>query len=200
MEEYHSNLHPIKVLTERKKDVNSPLNAGELKQLRALLGSLQWLVAQVRLDMGYHLSVLQVLGYPLLSKNVDASTDSVGLTVVTDAKDVYDKGTSDTPSYGPLNFLTGRLLPDWTLRMVIVSGVSWKIVRARFEASEFPHRTTFARLDFKNGHCEWRKLEDRESYMDLQNPQALFGTTAAILVTFFHPKCRHESTKEEDEL
>ena len=59
MEEYHSNLHPIKVLTERKKDVHSSLNAGELKQLRALLGSLQWLVAQVRLDMGYHLSVLQ---------------------------------------------------------------------------------------------------------------------------------------------
>lgn len=61
MEEYHSNLHPIKVFTERKKDVHSPLNAGELRQLRALLGSLQWLVAQqVRLDMGYHrLSVLQ---------------------------------------------------------------------------------------------------------------------------------------------
>ena len=31
---------------------------------------------------------------------MDASTDSIGLTVVTDAKDVYDKGSSDTHSYG----------------------------------------------------------------------------------------------------
>ena len=73
----------------------------------------------------------------------------------------------------------------------------------RFEAIDYPHRTTYARLDFKNDHCEWRKLEDQESYMELLNPQALFGTTAAILVTFFHPKAsssRHESTKEEDGL
>ena len=44
--------------------------------------------------------IAAVLGYPMLSKNVDASTDAVALTVVTDAKDFYDKGTSDTPSYG----------------------------------------------------------------------------------------------------
>ena len=427
MEEYHSNLHPIKVLTERKKDVHSSLNAGELKQLRALLGSLQWLVAQVRLDMGYHLSVLQgekpcigtmlranallkrfkdnpgfslkfkplnladvgvmvltdsslgnvrangspgeeplerlysqscyfvllaekslmegkrggfavvdarshrlprvcrstyaaellgteegfdvgqfvrghiaaIMGYPLLSRNVDASTDSIGLTVVTDAKDVYDKGSSDTPSYGsqkslaftvawirgmlqrantslrwtsaenmfvdagtkdmdldhmhrildecewcakytssfikqtnkgnkmrsaetsPEPSIVGEpvspedaLLPHlttlsectgWHERSgygvhVARKARSFRTPSPRFEAKDFPHRTTFARLDFKNGHCEWRKLEDRENYMDLQNPQALFGTTAAILVAFFHPKGRHESTKGEDGL
>ena len=59
MEEYHANLQPMKVFAERKKDFTAELNAGELKQLRALLGSMQWMVAQVRLDMGYPLSVLQ---------------------------------------------------------------------------------------------------------------------------------------------
>ena len=41
-----------------------------------------------------------VLGYDLRQKNVDKALDSVGLAVVTDAKDVYDKGSSDTPTYG----------------------------------------------------------------------------------------------------
>lgn len=59
MDEYHANLQPIKILGGRRKALDDELDAGELKQLRGLLGSLQWLVAQVRLDMGYHLSVLQ---------------------------------------------------------------------------------------------------------------------------------------------
>ena len=50
--------------------------------------------------------IAAVLGYPMLSKNVDASTDAVALTVVTDAKDFYDKGTSDTPSYGSQKVLS----------------------------------------------------------------------------------------------
>lgn len=56
MDEYHANLRPIKIMPGRKKDPQGALQPGELKQLRALLGSLQWLVAQVRLDMGYHLT------------------------------------------------------------------------------------------------------------------------------------------------
>ena len=43
----------------RRKQLDSDLSAAELKQLRGLLGSLQWLVNQVRFDQQYALSVLQ---------------------------------------------------------------------------------------------------------------------------------------------
>lgn len=51
-------------------------------------------------EEGFDVGQLHSMGYPLLGRNVDASADSVGLTVVTDAKDVCDEGSSDTPSYG----------------------------------------------------------------------------------------------------
>ncbi|CAE6915744.1 RE2 [Symbiodinium sp. CCMP2592] len=228
MEAYVDNLVPIRVAASRRRDMEASLTPGEMKQLRALVGSLQWLVAQVRADMGYHLSVLQsesptvgtmlkanvlvkefkatkdfmlkfrpmdllgagivvvsdaslgnvtrggavgdkplervysqscycvllaersllsgdvgkftlldyrshrlqrvcrstfaaellgveegfdvgqycrghwaeALGYDLAHKGVDCILDTVGLVVVTDAKDTFDKGNSDTPSYG----------------------------------------------------------------------------------------------------
>lgn len=59
MLEYHQNVQPVRIPVERRKRPDSALTPSELKQLRAILGSLQWLVAQVRFDMGYHLSVLQ---------------------------------------------------------------------------------------------------------------------------------------------
>ena len=43
----------------RRRDLDASLAPGEVKQLRAPVGSLQWLVAQVRLDMGFRPSVLQ---------------------------------------------------------------------------------------------------------------------------------------------
>ncbi|CAE7651334.1 RE2 [Symbiodinium sp. KB8] len=185
MEAYVDNLVPIHVAASRRRDMDSALNPGETRQLRGLVGSLQWLVAQVRADMGYHLSVLQAesptvatmlkanllvtefkatknfmlkfrpmnlegagivvvsdaslgnvtragavgekstfaaellgveegfdigqycrghwaeaLGYDLAHKSVDCILDTVALVVVTDAKDTFDKGNSDTPSYG----------------------------------------------------------------------------------------------------
>ena len=42
----------------------------------------------------------EALGYNLAFKNADRILDLIGLIVVTDAKDTYDKGNSDTPSYG----------------------------------------------------------------------------------------------------
>ena len=224
MEEYHKNIQTVPVATARKMKPEAELLPSERRQLRAILGSLQWLVAQVRLDFGFQLSTLQsekpivatllkanalvrkfkqmpdfalmfrhmclkgagimvvtdaalgnvkpdgsvgfdaspmekthsqasyfalladeklmrgeegqfavldgrshriarvcrstfsaellgteqycrgiwagILGYDLRQKNVDKALDSVGLAVVTDAKDVYDKGSSDTPTYG----------------------------------------------------------------------------------------------------
>ena len=59
MEEYHSNLKPLVISTERRKTPDATLLPNEHKQLRALLGSLQWLVAQVRFDLGFPLCTLQ---------------------------------------------------------------------------------------------------------------------------------------------
>eukprot|EP00434_Breviolum_minutum_P034709 symbB.v1.2.030724.t1/scaffold3494.1/size55430/2 len=59
MEEYHKNIQPVTVAVARKQKLNSELTPAERRQLRAILGSLQWLVAQVRLDFGFQLSTLQ---------------------------------------------------------------------------------------------------------------------------------------------
>ena len=57
MKEYHQNLQPIRMAASRRRDMDAVLTPGEAKQLRALVGSLQWLVAQCRIDLGYQLSV-----------------------------------------------------------------------------------------------------------------------------------------------
>ena len=41
-----------------------------------------------------------IAGYPLETRHVDTILDAIPLTVVVDAKDVFDKCLSDTPSYG----------------------------------------------------------------------------------------------------
>ena len=43
----------------RRANLDAPLTAAESKTLRGLLGSLQWLVAQVRLDLAFMVSTLQ---------------------------------------------------------------------------------------------------------------------------------------------
>ena len=53
MVEYHKNLKEIYVPKGRKSDPTAPLTAAEAKQLRALLGSFQWLVAQLRFDCSF---------------------------------------------------------------------------------------------------------------------------------------------------
>ncbi|CAK9071940.1 unnamed protein product [Durusdinium trenchii] len=59
MQAFHENVQPIAVPVHRKKQFEAALTPAEHRQLRAILGSLQWLVTQVRWDMGFHLSVLQ---------------------------------------------------------------------------------------------------------------------------------------------
>ena len=53
MTEYHENLQEIVLPRHGKSDPSSNLDAGEARKLRALLGILQWLVAQLRFDMSY---------------------------------------------------------------------------------------------------------------------------------------------------
>ena len=68
MVEYHQNLRPVTIPVHRRECPDATLTEGERKQLRAVLGSLQWLVGQLRIDMGYHLSTLQ--GEPPLVKTL----------------------------------------------------------------------------------------------------------------------------------
>jgi len=59
MKAYHENLHPVSVVTHRKQQLDEPLTPAEHRQLRGLIGSMQWLVTQVRIDMAFQLSTLQ---------------------------------------------------------------------------------------------------------------------------------------------
>ena len=59
MKEYHENLKPIAIPVSRRKQPESPVTPAEHRQLRALLGSLQWLVGQIRFDLGFQLCTLQ---------------------------------------------------------------------------------------------------------------------------------------------
>ena len=424
MKEYHANLEPVRVSRERRAKPDDDLQPGEQKQLRAILGSLQWLVAQVRLDMGYHLSVLQgerpkvatllranmlvrkfkehssfgltfrpmelsgagimvvtdaslgnvdrngcssgspndkvhsqacyfvllaertlidgrpgkfclldgrshrlarvcrstfaaellgaeegmdvghfargfvasVLDYPLMSRTAEDSLQSIPLTIVTDAKDLYDKATSDTPSYGAQKSLAfsiawlrgmlaqgntsirwtstenmfvdagtkdmevehiqrvldgGRWCARYTASFIKQSSKSQKTKKPlesepllvgepisnddpvlphlnrlseqagwhdhekmaihvaknaksfrtpfpRFDAKTFPIRSSYGRIDYANGHREWRRLEDRIQFLDLQNPQHLIGGSVHVLITIFQSQV--DSTKEKNEL
>ena len=59
MENYHKNLRPTVVPRSRRSCMSDGVTAVELKQLRGLLGSIQWLVAQLRFDVAFELSSLQ---------------------------------------------------------------------------------------------------------------------------------------------
>lgn len=59
MVEYHKNLQPVVISVGRRKEPMSPLDPTEAKQLRAFLGSMQWLVAQLRFELQFQLSTPQ---------------------------------------------------------------------------------------------------------------------------------------------
>ena len=105
MKAYHENLREVFVPKHRRGDVAASLTAQERRQLRALLGSFQWLVAQLRFDLAFSVSSLQGESPPtigtLLRANLlvrefqrncgfelvfkDVSPYTGGLMVVTDA-------------------------------------------------------------------------------------------------------------------
>ena len=59
METYHQQLTTVQMNRERRKEPSSALNPAEVRKLKGLLGSLQWLVAQVRFDLAFGVSSLQ---------------------------------------------------------------------------------------------------------------------------------------------
>lgn len=56
---YHQSLKPVVVGRERRKDPSALLTSGEIKKLKGIWGSLQWLVAQLRFDISFQVSSLQ---------------------------------------------------------------------------------------------------------------------------------------------
>ena len=59
MVQYHENLKQVHVHQARRQDLESPLSPPERKQLKGILGSLQWLVAQLCFDQAFVVSSLQ---------------------------------------------------------------------------------------------------------------------------------------------
>ena len=59
MKTYHAQLKPTVVPRSRRQELESVLTPGELKQLRRILGSLQWLTAQIRFDLAFAVSSMQ---------------------------------------------------------------------------------------------------------------------------------------------
>ena len=58
-EEYLALLEEVKIESKRQKELTSPVTESERTQLRALLGGLQWLVTQTRLDASIDVNLLQ---------------------------------------------------------------------------------------------------------------------------------------------
>ena len=80
---YHQQLVPTMVPRERRRDPSALLNPAEIKKLKGVLGSLQWLVAQLRFDLSFVVSSLQ-------SEKPTVSTLIRANKALTDAKKDYD--------------------------------------------------------------------------------------------------------------
>ena len=56
---YHTQLSPVVIPRERRKNLGAKLSPFQVKKLKGILGSLQWLVAQLRFDIAFGVSSLQ---------------------------------------------------------------------------------------------------------------------------------------------
>ncbi len=59
MKAYVENLQPTVVSRHRRAEESEPLTSYELRVFRGLCGKLQWLVAQLRIDLSFEISALQ---------------------------------------------------------------------------------------------------------------------------------------------
>ena len=113
MRAYHDNLKPVPVSSHRKGDLSAPLTSFEARQLRALLGSYQWLVTQLRFDMAFVVSSLQ------------GETPTVGTLMRANAALAeFQKHRDFELRFQPVNPYTGGLMvvTDSALGNVLASG------------------------------------------------------------------------------
>ena len=59
MTTYHAQLTPLVIPRARRQELEAPLTPQEVKKLKGILGSLQWLTAQLRFDIAFQVSSLQ---------------------------------------------------------------------------------------------------------------------------------------------
>jgi hypothetical protein len=103
-----STLAEIEIKAERQKQLNSTVTESERTQLRAILGGLQWLVTQTRLDCAVDVNLLQ-------SMVKDATVETLLA-----ANKVLRKMRQ-----GPTKLYTRKLDESKGLHMVAWSGASW---------------------------------------------------------------------------
>ena len=72
------------------------------------------------------------------------------------------------------------------------SAKSYRTPEPRFSAEKFPLRSTYGRFDHPSGHSEWRMLEEKVNYEQLERKKALIGECADILVSMFHPQSNQQ--------
>jgi hypothetical protein len=107
-EEYLSTLAEVEIKAERQKQLNSSVTESERTQLRAILGGLQWLVTQTRLDCAVDVNLLQ-------SMIKDATVETLLA-----ANKVLRKMRQ-----GPTELYTRKLDESKGLHMVAWSDASW---------------------------------------------------------------------------
>jgi len=92
MEQYHENLQPVFVDKRSRLTPDAPLEKGLLRAFRGACGSLQWLVAQLRVDLAYRVSTLQAeLKAPTVSSVLKANELIAECRRTSDFKLVYDE-------------------------------------------------------------------------------------------------------------
>ena len=115
MVEYHENMEPVYVSRQRRRDLEQVLTPGELKCFRGAVGSLQWLIAQLRWDLGFRQSTLAgELSKPVVGSLLRANQ------LIADAKQDSDVELV----FSPVDLKTGGVLvvTDAALGNVDVSG------------------------------------------------------------------------------
>ena len=165
MKAHHENLREVCLPKPRRSDVSAPLSVFEHRQLRALLGSLQWLVAQLRFALAFCVSSLQGESPPTVGtllranqavrefqKNCDfelvfrgVNPYTGGLMVVTDAAlgNVVLKGSSQeaplTKVYSQACYFV--IFADNELTCLAVPGplTFWTCVRVAYRACADHH-------------------------------------------------------------
>ena len=107
-EEYLATLSEIDLKKERAENLNSPVTESERTQLRALLGGLQWLVTQTRVDGMIDVNLLQ-------SRVVNATVETLQA-----ANKVLRKLRQ-----GPSKLFNKRIPTEDTIHLVAWSDASW---------------------------------------------------------------------------
>ena len=103
MVEYHENLKTAPVPRDRRKQLDDELTRFEKKLLKGILGSLQWLVAQLRLDEAFTLLSMQTdTAHPTVASLLRANA---AVTKLQQNKN-FELGTSHGPRLASWLFRT----------------------------------------------------------------------------------------------